>query len=82
MRRSGIEVLRSRSFADAFRSRYEADLPLTFFNSVVVEELLVGATDRLRRATAEGLYRPFERSRRVSPRHMKFVPLVLEILNS
>jgi len=60
-----IEVLRSKPFAETFRSRYEIDLPLTFFNSVVVEELLAGATDRLRRATVEGLYRPFERSRRV-----------------
>ena len=58
-----IEVLRSKPFAEAFRSRYEIDLPLTFFNSVVVEELLAGATDSLRRATVEGLYRPFERSR-------------------
>ena len=60
-----IKVLRSKPFAETFRSRYEIDLPFTFFNSVVVEELLAGATDSLRRATVEGLYRPYERSRRV-----------------
>ena len=66
-----IQILRSRSFAEAFRSRYETDLPLTFFSSVVVEELLAGATDSLRRAAAEGLYRPFERSQRiVTPTHV------------
>lgn len=66
-----IEVLRSKVFAKAFRSRYEADIPLTFFNSVVVQELLAGATDSLRRAAVEGFYRPFERSRRiVTPTHL------------
>ena len=60
-----IEVLRSKSFAEAFRSRYEIDIPITFFSSVVVQELLAGATDRLKRAVVEGLYRPFVRSGRI-----------------
>ena len=65
-----IEVLRSKSFAEAFRSRYEADIPITFFSSVVVQELLAGATDRLKRAVVEGLYRPFVRTGRiVTPTH-------------
>jgi len=65
-----IEVLRSKQFAAAFRSRYEANLPLTFFSSVVAQELLAGATDNLRLAAVEGLYRPFERTRRiVTPIH-------------
>ena len=66
-----IEIIRSKPYAEAFRSRYETNLPLTFFNSVVVQELLAGATDSLRRATAEGFYRPFERARRiVTPTHV------------
>ena len=65
-----IEVLRSKRFAEAFRSPYEANLPFTFFNSVVSQELLAGATDSLKRAAVEGFYRPFERSRRlVTPSH-------------
>ena len=65
-----IEVLRSKVFADAFRSRYEADIPVTFFSSVVIQELLAGATDSLRRAAVEGFYRPFERNHRiVTPTH-------------
>lgn len=65
-----IEILRSKSFADGFRSRYEANIPLTLFNSVVVQELLAGAIDRLRQATVESFYRPFERTRRIlTPSH-------------
>lgn len=65
-----IELLRSKQFAAAFRSRYEANLPLTFISSVVAQELLAGATDNLRLAAVEGLYRPFERTRRiVTPTH-------------
>ena len=65
-----IEILRSKQFAQAFRSRYEANLPLTYFNSVVTQELLAGATDNLRLAAVEGLYRPFERTRRIiTPSH-------------
>ena len=65
-----IEVLRSKSFAQAFRSRYEADIPITFFSSVVIQELLAGATDRLKQAVVEGLYRPFVRNGRiVTPTH-------------
>ena len=65
-----IEVLRSKSFAQAFRSRYEADIPITFFSSVVIQELLAGATDRLKQAVVEGLYRPFARNGRiVTPTH-------------
>jgi predicted nucleic acid-binding protein len=60
-----IEVLRSKSFAEASRSRYDADIPITFFSSVVIQELLAGATDRLKRAVVEGLYRPFVRSGRI-----------------
>ena len=65
-----IEVLRSEPFAEAFRSRYEANIPFTFFNSVVSQELLAGATDSLKRTAVEGFYRAFERSRRlVTPSH-------------
>lgn len=65
-----IELLCSRSFSETFRPRYEADMSLTYFSSVVVQELLAGATDRLKRAAVESLYRPFRRSRRiVTPTH-------------
>jgi predicted nucleic acid-binding protein len=65
-----IEFLRSKSFANSFRSLYEVNIPVTFFCSVVVQELIAGATDQLKRAAVEGLYRPFERSRRiVTPTH-------------
>jgi len=65
-----IEFLRSKSFALSIRSRYEADIPVTVFSSVVEQELLAGATDQLKVAAVEGLYRPFERVRRiVTPSH-------------
>ncbi|MGH7773696.1 MAG: type II toxin-antitoxin system VapC family toxin [Candidatus Binatia bacterium] len=60
-----IEILRSKAFAVSLRPRYEADIPSTFFSSVVIQELLAGATDRLKRAVVEGLYRPFKRNRRI-----------------
>ena len=66
-----IELLRSKRFAESFRSRYEANIPVTFFSSVVVQELLAGATDQLKLAAAVGLFRPFERTRRiVTPTHV------------
>ena len=65
-----IEFLRSKSFALSIRSRYEADIPVTVFSSVVEQELLAGATDQLKLAAVEGLYRPFERTRRIgTPSH-------------
>lgn len=65
-----IGFLRSKSFALSIRSRYEADIPVTVFSSVVEQELLAGATDQLKLAAVEGLYRPFERARRiVTPSH-------------
>ena len=65
-----IEFFRSKSFALSVRSRYEADIPVTVFSSVVEQELLAGATDQLKVAAVEGLYRPFERTRRiVTPSH-------------
>jgi len=65
-----IEFLRSKSFAQSIRSRYESDIPLTLFSSVVEQELLAGATDQLKLAAVEGLFRPFERSRRIiTPSH-------------
>ena len=60
-----VEILRSKTFANSLRPRYEADIPSTFFSSIVVQELLAGATDRLKRAVVEGLYRPFKRNRRI-----------------
>ena len=65
-----IEFLRSRRFAQSIRSRYETDISFTLFSSVVEQELLAGATDQLKLVAVEGLYRPFERSRRiVTPSH-------------
>lgn len=60
-----IAFLRSKSFAQSIRSRYDADIPFTLFSSVVEQELLAGATDQLKLAAVKGLYRPFERSRRI-----------------
>jgi predicted nucleic acid-binding protein len=65
-----IELIRSKQFAESFRSVYESNIAVTFFSSVVVQELLAGATDQLKVAAVEGFYRPFERSRRlVTPSH-------------
>lgn len=65
-----IGVLRDRSFAHAFRPRYERDLARTYVSSVVVQELLVGAVTPQQRRQAMELYGPFERVRRlVTPTH-------------
>jgi predicted nucleic acid-binding protein len=66
-----VAILRNAAFAATFRPRYVQDMPLTYFSSVVVQELLAGAhTPRQRRQVA-ALYEPFERVRRiVTPSHL------------
>ena len=66
-----VSILRNAAFAAEFRPRYLRDIPLTYFSSVVVQELLAGAhTSRQRRQVA-ALYEPFERVRRIiTPSHL------------
>lgn len=65
-----IGCFRSKKFALSVRSRYESNIPLTLFSSVVEQELLAGATDQLKLAAVEAMFRPFERSGRiVTPSH-------------
>jgi len=80
-----VSILRNAAFAAEFRLRYLHDIPLTYFSSVVVQELLAGAhtPGQLRQVAA--LYEPFERVRRIiTPSHLvwkevgRVVAVVLE----
>jgi predicted nucleic acid-binding protein len=54
-----------------FRPRYVQDIPLTYFSSVVAQELLAGARTPRQRRQVTALYEPFERVRRiVTPSHL------------
>lgn len=65
-----IAVLRDAAFATVFRPRYLRDLPLTFFSSVVAQELLAVARTPRHERQAKALYEPFERVRQiVTPTH-------------
>src|SRR5262249_51968804 len=64
-------MLRNAAFAAEFRPRYLRDIPLTYFSSVVVQELLAGARTPRQRRQVAALYEPFERVRRiVTPSHL------------
>lgn len=66
-----ISLLRYAAFAAAFRPRYVRDIPLTYFSSVVVQELLAGARTPRQRRHVVALYEPFERVRRIiTPSHL------------
>jgi predicted nucleic acid-binding protein len=80
-----VSILRNAAFAAEFRSRYLRDIPLTYFSSVVVQELLAGARTPRQRRQVAALYEPFERVRRIiTPSHLvwkevgKVVAVVLE----
>jgi len=66
-----VAILRNAAFAATFRPRYVQDIPLTYFSSVVVQELLAGARTPRQRRQVAALYEPFERVRRiVTPSHL------------
>ena len=59
------------AFAAEVRPRYLRDLPLTYFSSVVMQELLAGARTPRQRRQVAALYAPFERVRRIiTPSHL------------
>src|SRR5262249_49505731 len=57
-------MLRNAAFAAEFRPRYLRDIPLTYFSSVVVQELLAGARTPREQRQVAALYEPFERARK------------------
>ena len=66
-----VSIFRNAAFAAEFRPRYLRDIPLTYFSSVVVQELLSGARTPRQRRQVAGLYEPFERVRRIiTPSHL------------
>ena len=66
-----VSILRNAAFAATFRPRYLQDVPLTYFSSVVVQELLAGARTPRQRRQVTALYEPFERVRRIiTPSHL------------
>ena len=80
-----VSILRNAPFAAEFRPRYLRDIPLTYFSSVVVQELLAGACTPRQRRQITALYEPFERVRRIiTPSHLvwkevgRVVAVVLE----
>jgi predicted nucleic acid-binding protein len=80
-----VSILRNAACAAEFRPRYLRDIPLTYFSSVVVQELLAGARTPRQRQQVAALYEPFERVRRIiTPSHLvwkevgRVVAVVLE----
>jgi predicted nucleic acid-binding protein len=66
-----VSIFRNAAFAAEFRPRYLQDIPLTYFSSVVVQELLAGARTPRQRRQVAALYEPFERVRRIiTPSHL------------
>ena len=66
-----VSILRNAAFAAEIRPRYLRDIPLTYFSSVVVQELLAGARTPRQRRQVAALYEPFERVRRIiTPSHL------------
>jgi predicted nucleic acid-binding protein len=66
-----VSILRNAAFAATFRPRYLRDIPLTYFSSVVVQELFAGARTPRQRRQVAALYEPFERTRRIiTPSHL------------
>jgi len=65
-----IDFLQSGSFHAEMARLYAEHTPGIYFSSVVIEELLAGATSPDERKNVELLYLPFERARRVvAPSH-------------
>ena len=66
-----VSIFRNAAFAAEFRPRYLQDIPLTYFSSVVVQELLAGARTPRQQRQVAALYEPFERVRRIiTPSHL------------
>ena len=66
-----VSIFRNAAFAAEFRPRYLRDIPLTYFSSVVVQELLAGARTPRQQRQVAALYEPFERVRRIiTPSHL------------
>jgi len=65
-----IDFLQSGRFHTEIARLYAEHTPGIYFSSVVIEELLAGATSPDERKNVELLYLPFERARRViAPSH-------------
>ena len=65
-----IDFLQSGRFHTEIARLYAEQTPGIHFSSVVIEELLAGATSPAERKNVELLYLPFERARRViAPSH-------------
>lgn len=66
-----IEAARDRSRADELKAFVSEQLPFLLLHSVVVQELMAGATTpRWRKEIADGVVRPFERrGRLLTPSH-------------
>src|SRR5262249_36183743 len=65
-----IDFLQSGRFHTDIARLYVEHTPGLYFSSVVIQELLAGATSSGERRNVELLYLPFERARRVvTPRH-------------
>jgi len=65
-----IDFLQNGRFHTEIARIYAEYTPGVYFSSVVIEELLVGATSFLERRNVEALYSPFERAGRViAPTH-------------
>ena len=60
-----IHCLQDRAFALRHADQYARFLPLTYFSSVVAQELLVGCTDDLAVRRVQNFLLPFERVRRI-----------------
>ena len=60
-----IHCLQDRNFALRHADQYSRFLPLTYFSSVVAQELLVGCTNELAVRRVQNFLSPFERVRRI-----------------
>lgn len=60
-----IRCMLDRDFALQHADRYARYVPLTFFSSVVAQELIVGCTNDLAVRRVQNFFRPFERVRRI-----------------
>ena len=60
-----IQCMQDRKFALRHEAEYTRRIPLTFFCSVVVQELLLGCTHDLAMKRVQAFYKPFERVNRI-----------------
>jgi predicted nucleic acid-binding protein len=60
-----IHSMQDRQFAARHEAEYIRRIPLTYFCSVVVQEILIGCLHDLAVKRAQAFYKPFERVRRI-----------------